>query len=99
LLMEARQNALAAGVADRVSFLEADLFTADLRAATVVTLYLMNWINEQLRPRLLAELNPGTRVVSHHFDMGSWKPDAVRTVAGRRIFLWTIPARRMTTGD
>lgn len=98
LLVEARENAVAAGVADRVRFLEADLFTTDFSAASVVTLYLMNWINEKLRPKLLAELNPGTRVVSHHFDMGSWKPDAVRTAAGRRIFLWTIPARRPTPG-
>lgn len=81
------------GVAARVTFIRGDLFQADIRDATVVMLYLQPEPNLRLRPRLLSELRPGTRVVSHSYDMGDWVPDAVRRVAGRRIYLWTIPAR------
>ena len=81
------------GVADRVTFILGDLFQADFHDATVVMLYLQPEPNLRLRPRLLTELRPGTRVVSHSYDMGDWIPDEVRRVAGRRIYLWTIPAR------
>ncbi len=81
------------GVTDRVSFILGDLFQADFHDATVVMLYLQPEPNLRLRPRLLSELRPGTRVVSHSYDMGDWIPDEVRRVAGRRIYLWTIPAR------
>ena len=85
-------NALArrAGVQGRVEFRQQDLFETDLRDASVVTIYLGNAIDLKLRPKLLAELKPGTRVVSHAFDMGDWAPDETRTVSGRLVFLWKI---------
>jgi SAM-dependent methyltransferase len=88
---EARANARAAGVADRIEVRQGDLFEADVRAATVVTLFLWPEVNLRLRPRLLSQLAPGSRVVSYWHDMGDWKP--VRTVeAGRaRVYLWVIP--------
>ena len=101
LVQQSRRNAEAAGVADRVSFREQDLFKTDLGAATVITMYLLPEVNLALRPSLLA-LKPGTRVVSHDWDMGDWKPD--RTVVlpvpdkkvGRdkssKVHLWTVPA-------
>jgi SAM-dependent methyltransferase len=90
---EARANARAAGVEDRVEVREGDLFQADVRGASVVALFLWPEVNLRLRPRLLAELAPGSRIVSYWHDMGDWKP--VRTVeAGRaRVYLWIVPAR------
>ena len=94
LVKNARENAAAAGVANRVRFVTADLFTADLRPATVVTLYLLQSINERLRPKLVRELKPGTRVVSHVFNMGpEWPPEKVIDVDRSRVFLWTIAPR------
>ena len=93
-VQEARENAKKAGVDDRVRFEENDLFKADIRPATVVTLYLLPDVNMRLRPKLLQDLKPGTRVVSHSFDMEDWKPDAEATIEGRRIYLWTVPARK-----
>jgi len=90
-VQEARANARRAGVADRVQFLRQDLFTTNLSEATVVALYLLPALNLQLRPKLFAELKPGTRIVSHAFDMGDWAPDDARTVNGRMVYLWTIP--------
>jgi SAM-dependent methyltransferase len=87
---EASRNARAAKVADRVRFLNQDLFESDLSEATVVTLYLLPRLNLKLRPKLLAELKPGTRVVSHGFDMGDWKPDRTVMVGETAIHLWTI---------
>jgi SAM-dependent methyltransferase len=92
-IKEANENAVQAGVEKRVEFVEKNLFEADISKATVVTLYLLPSVNEKLKPRLLAELKPGTRVVSHSFDMGDWKPDKEENVDGRRIYLWTIPER------
>lgn len=92
-ITEARANAAAAGVADRVSFRQEDLFKADFSQASVVTLYLLDSLNEKLRPRLLA-LKPGTRIVSHAFAMGDWKPDQSRQVDGSMIYLWTVPTRQ-----
>ena len=90
----ARANAKAAGVEQLVSFREEDLFTADFGEASVVTLYLLDSLNLKLRPRLLAELRPGTRIVSHAFLMGDWEPQRAIDVGGRRIYLWTVPERR-----
>jgi len=91
LVEEARQNAKAAGVADRVAFQEGDLFEADLSDATVVTIYLLPSVNLELRPKLFRELDPGTRVVSHDFHMGAWRPARTVEVGGRRLYLWRIP--------
>lgn len=93
-IKEANENARKAGVTDRVNFVEGDLFTAEIRPATVVTLYLLPNVNLKLRPRLLKELKPGTRVVSHSFDMEDWKPEKEIEVNGSRLYLWTIPARK-----
>jgi Methyltransferase domain len=97
LVQESREAAARAGVADRVTFIWGDLFKTDLRPATSVMLYLLPEINLRLRGKLLAELRPGTSVVSHNFDMGDWAPDrAVRVfVSGgsQRVNLWIIPAR------
>jgi SAM-dependent methyltransferase len=92
-IREANANARKAGVAGRVHFLNADLFDVDFSEATVVTLYLLPRINLQLRPKLLAELRPGSRIVSHGFDMGDWKPDRVVEVGTSTIYLWTVPPR------
>lgn len=89
-IAEASRNAQAAKVTDRVRFVNQDLFESDLSAATVVTLYLLPRLNLKLRPKLLAELKPGTRVVSHGFDMGDWTPDRVVEVGSTTIYLWTI---------
>jgi ribosomal protein L11 methylase PrmA len=88
---EARANARSAGVSDRVNFEIDDLFDADIRNATVIVLYLLPDANIRLRPRLLRELKPGTRVVSHSFAMGDWKPDEEKLVDGVHVYLWTIP--------
>ena len=87
---EAAANARTAGVADKVTFRTDDLFTADISPATVVTLYLSPSINGRLAAKLMKELKPGTRVVSHAFDLGSWKPQQRVTVSNRPIFLWTV---------
>src|SRR5262245_6248530 len=91
LIEAARENARKAGVADRVRFLQGDLFQADFSEATVVTIYLLPPLNLKLRPRLFHDLRPGTRVVSHAFHMGDWKPDRERTVDGRSVYFWVIP--------
>jgi cyclopropane fatty-acyl-phospholipid synthase-like methyltransferase len=88
---EARANAGSAGVTEHVDFQVRDLFDADFRNATVVALYLLPDVNLRLRPRLLSELKPGTRVVTHSFAMGDWKPDKERVVDGVHIYLWTVP--------
>jgi len=94
LVKKARDNAAAAGVSNRVQFLTQDLFTANISQATVVTLYLLQSINERLRPKLIRELTPGTRIVSHVFNMGpEWPPEKTLEVEQSRIFFWTIPNR------
>ncbi len=92
-IAEAEANARRAGVADRTRFIRQDLFDADLREASVVTLYLLPSLNVRLRPKLLAELKPGTRIVSHGFDMGDWKPAKVQRAANSDIYLWIVPDR------
>ncbi|MNC84582.1 Ribosomal protein L11 methyltransferase [compost metagenome] len=94
---ESRENAREAGVADRVRFLNQDLFVTDIGEATVVMLFLFPNINLKLRPKLLRELKPGTRVVSHWHSMGDWTPqETVRVMSGGRerpVYFWTIPQR------
>ena len=92
-IKEATANLKAAGVGDRVRFLNEDLFEANISEATVVTLYLLPSLNLKLQPKLMKELKPGTRIVSHAFDMGDWKPEQTLTVDGRMVYYWTIPKR------
>jgi cyclopropane fatty-acyl-phospholipid synthase-like methyltransferase len=88
-----RQVAREGEVADRVTFIEGDLFTADISAATVVTMWLSNTVNLRLEAKLKRELQPGTRIVSHQFPIGRWPPDRVVQTDGKDLFLWTIPPR------
>lgn len=94
-VQEANENAKKAGVTDQVKFRQQDLFESDFSEATVVTLYLLPDINLKLRPQLFEQLKPGTRVVSHDFDMGDWKPEQVVEVKGptrtHTLYYWTIP--------
>ena len=92
-IKEAQANLKSAGVGDRVRFLNEDLFEANISDATVVTLYLLPSLNLKLLPKLLAELKPGTRIVSHAFDMGSWKPQQTLNAGGSTVYFWTIPAK------
>lgn len=92
-IADAMEQAGHAGVEYLVDFVEENIFTADVRPASIVTLYLMDSINLQLRPRLLRELRPGTRIVSHAFDMGDWIADEQLTVDGIKIYKWVVPAR------
>lgn len=91
LVEKSRRRAEMAGVADRVEFRQGDLFKADFSDATVVTLYLLPDVNTRLRPMLFEQLEPGTRVVSHGFDMDAWEPDTTVQVDDSYIYLWTIP--------
>ena len=90
-IREANENLKTAGVGDKVKFLNQDLFTTDISEATVVTLYLLPSLNLKLIPKLNKELKPGTRVVSHAFDMGDIKPQQTQNVNGRTIYFWTTP--------
>jgi SAM-dependent methyltransferase len=92
-IQEARANARAAGVEDRVEFRVGDLFEANVAPASVVMLYLWPEVNLRLRPKLRAELRPGTRIVSHAHDMGDWAPQRTTVVGGARVLLWIIPER------
>lgn len=90
---EAKANAQAAGVQDRVKFMVGDLFKANFEDADVVTLYLLPNVNRQLRPQLWKQLRVGARVVSHDFDMGpEWPPERVETIGGKTLYFWTISA-------
>jgi SAM-dependent methyltransferase len=94
LVALSREVAREGAVADRVRFIEGDLFTADISGATVVTLYLSPNINRRLGPRLRGELRPGARVVSHQFPIPGWTPDRiVKAADDTDLFLWTIPTR------
>ena len=91
LVLQGEENARQAGVADRVRFLEQDLFQTDLSQATVITTYLLPFVMLRLRPSVLA-LKPGTRIVSHDFDFGDWRPDHTTSIR-KNVFLWIVPAR------
>jgi cyclopropane fatty-acyl-phospholipid synthase-like methyltransferase len=93
-ISEANANARAAGVTDKVKFLNQDLFATNISEATVVTLYLLPQLNVKLIPKFMKELKPGTRIVSHAFDMGDWKPEQTQNIDGRTIYYWTIPAKK-----
>lgn len=104
LVSMARERARTAGVEDLAQFVQQDLFEADLRAATVVTLFLLPEVNVLLRPKLLAELAPGARIISHTHGMGDWRPEKTRHVrdpAGwyHRLHRWSIPVRALGTDD
>jgi SAM-dependent methyltransferase len=94
---EARESAVKEGVADRVKFFQQDLFETDIKDATVVTLYLLPDVNLRLRPKLLSDLKPGTRVVSHNYDMGDWKPLKTITIklpdGDHTVYFWVVPPR------
>ncbi|WP_456269343.1 methyltransferase domain-containing protein [Kushneria sp. AK178] len=92
-IREANDNAEREGVTDRVEFRREDLFDTPIADADVLTLYLLPTINQQLRPKILTDMAPGTRVVSHAFDMGNWSSDEQRTIDGRTVYLWHVPAR------
>jgi SAM-dependent methyltransferase len=91
LVAQSEEAARHAGVADRVKFLQQDLFKTDLGEASVITMYLLPDVNRRLRPQLLA-LRPGTRIVAHDFDLGEWRPDQVTTIR-KNVFLWIVPAQ------
>jgi len=93
-IREATENARRGGVAKLVQFRQQDLFAADFREATVVTLYLLPDLNLKLLPQLQAQLKPGTRVISHQFDMGDWRPDKVLESNGRTVYFWVMPEPR-----
>jgi len=92
-IQESFENASEAGVIHRVSFRNEDLFEANIKEATVVTLFLSLSANLKLRPKLLRELKPGTRIVSFYWDMDDWKPDKQIEVAGEPIYIWTVPEK------
>jgi ribosomal protein L11 methylase PrmA len=92
-IKEAKENVAKNNVGDKVSIVQGDLFEQDLSKATVVTLYLLPSLNVKLMPKLMRELKPGTRIVSHAFDMGDWKPEKELDVEGRKVYFWTIPKR------
>ncbi len=98
-IKEARDNAEREGVSDQIMFIEGDLFETDFSEASVITMYLLSSVNRKLRPELLDKLQPGTRIVSHSFDMGSWKPDKEEMVqngngiGSNQIYYWVIPAK------
>jgi len=91
-IRDANANAVTAGVTDRVRFVQGDLFELDLAPATVITLYLLPELNLKLRPTLL-KLKPGTRIVSHDFSMGDWKPERTVRVGNRTVYFWTVPPK------
>jgi len=103
-IAEAKENARKAGVENLVRFEENDLFDADIHEATVVTLFLLNSVNLKLRPKLLKDLQPGTRIVSNTFDMGDWKPYKEFTLGddsdgddfglSHKFYLWIVPERK-----
>ena len=90
---EANANAKKAGVTDKVSFKIADLFQEDISKASVMTMYLLNEINLRLRPKILSDLKPGSRVVSHAFTMDDWEPDQRDVVENKNIYFWYVPAK------
>jgi SAM-dependent methyltransferase len=92
-IKEANANARQAGVEDKVVFVEGNIFETDISAASVITMYLLSTVNLKLRPKLLDTLEPGTRIVSHSFDMNDWNPDNQYNVDYRNVYYWVIPAK------
>jgi SAM-dependent methyltransferase len=93
LIKESRDNIRKAGIQEAAEIRNQDILTVDLSPASVVTMYLLPDVNLKLKPNLLSQLKPGSRVVSHSFDMGDWQPDKTERVNGRTIYFWTIPAK------
>lgn len=93
-IKEANENAKEKGVEKKVKFYEGNLFDFDFSKASVLTLYLLPDVNLQLMPKILKEMKPGSRVISHAFDMGNWEPDKQISVDGRTVYLWTVPKRK-----
>lgn len=89
---EAKANAKSAGVEEKVEFIQGDIFETDFSQASVITMYLLPAVNIKLRPRILSEMPPGTRIVSHAFDMGDWEPDQKDQITGSYVYLWIVPA-------
>jgi precorrin-6B methylase 2 len=94
LVKESRENIRKAGVQKLAEIRQQDILTVDLSQASVVTMYLLPDVNLKLKPNLLSQLKPGSRVVSHAFDMGDWKPDKTERVNGRTVYFWTIPPKK-----
>jgi tRNA G37 N-methylase Trm5 len=97
-IREAEENAKTAGVTDKVKFINGDIFDADIRAATVVTMYLLPDINMKLRPKLLSDLKPGTRIVSHNYDLGDWTPKSHKSLevnsTRHDVYFWVVPPKK-----
>ena len=93
-IKEANERAKAAGVTNLVEFRQADLFQTDISQANVLTMYLLPSVNMKLRPKIWSDMKPGSRVVSHAFDMGDWAPEQKVTVDGRTVYLWIVPPRK-----
>ncbi len=94
LVKQSRENIRKAGVQELAEIKQQDILTVDLSGASVVTMYLLPDVNLKLKPHVLSQMKPGSRVVSHAFDMGDWKPDKTERVDGRTIYLWTVPAKK-----
>jgi SAM-dependent methyltransferase len=92
-ILEANENASKAGITDRVTFRRQNLFETEIKDANAITMYLLSSVNLQIRPRLLDELRPGTRLVSHAFGMAAWQPDVHEKVDNRDVYLWIVPAK------
>ncbi len=93
LVKQSRENIRKAGVHAQAEIRHQDILTVDLSAASVITLYLLPDVNLLLKPNILSQLKPGSRVVSHAFDMGDWRPERIEQVEGRTLYLWTISAK------
>lgn len=93
LVKESRENIRKAGVQNLAEIRQQDILSVDFSAASVITMYLLPDVNLKLKPNLLRQLKPGSRVVSHSFDMGDWPPDKVEQVNGRTVYLWIVPAK------
>ena len=94
LVKESRANIQKAGVQDSAEIKHQDILTVDLSPASVITMYLLPDVNLKLRPHILSQMKPGSRIVSHAFDMGDWKPEKTERVNGRTIYLWIVPAKK-----
>jgi precorrin-6B methylase 2 len=93
LLKQSRANIKKEGLEKLAEIREQDILTVDLSPASVLTMYLLPSVNLKLKPKILSEMKPGSRVVSHAFDMGDWKPDKTIQIDGRTVYLWTVPAK------